>query len=74
MPTLLDLSAMKTYSLGGRAKWKDYVDLYFVFKYHFDLESVSNRTKELYGNDFNEKLLYEQLAYFEDIDYTEGID
>jgi len=25
IPTLLDLAAMKTYALGGRAKWKDYV-------------------------------------------------
>ncbi len=29
IPPLLDLAAMKTYALGGRAKWKDYVDLYF---------------------------------------------
>ena len=29
VPSLLDLAAMKTYALGGRAKWKDYVDLYF---------------------------------------------
>jgi hypothetical protein len=29
MPSLLNLAAMKAYALGGRAKWKDYVDLYF---------------------------------------------
>ena len=32
VPSLLDLAAMKTYALGGRAKWKDYVDLYFILK------------------------------------------
>jgi hypothetical protein len=34
MPSLLDLAAMKAYALGGRAKWRDYVDLYFIMKDH----------------------------------------
>ncbi len=29
MPDLLSLAAMKAFALGRRAKWKDYVDLYF---------------------------------------------
>ncbi len=29
MPDLLTLAAMKAYALGRRAKWKDYVDLYW---------------------------------------------
>ena len=29
MPDLITLSAMKAYALGKRAKWKDYVDLYY---------------------------------------------
>src|SRR3989338_3189846 len=29
---LLTLAAMKAYALGRRAKWKDYVDMYFIFK------------------------------------------
>ena len=32
LPTLLDLAAMKAHALGGRAKWKDYVDLYVLLK------------------------------------------
>jgi hypothetical protein len=32
MPTLLSLAAMKAFSLGRRAKWKDYVDLYFLLR------------------------------------------
>ena len=26
IPALIDLAAMKAYALGGRGKWKDYVD------------------------------------------------
>lgn len=74
MPTLLDLSAMKAYALGRRAKWKDYCDLYFILKDHFCLEDVSKRSKEIFGNLFNEKLFREQLCYFEDIDCSEKID
>ncbi len=74
IPSLLDLSAMKAHALGGRAKWKDYVDLYFLLKYSFRLHEISSRAKEIYGAYFNEKLFREQLAYFDDIDYRESID
>ena len=30
MPLLIDLAAMKAFALGRRAKWKDYVDLYWL--------------------------------------------
>ena len=73
MPTLLDLAAMKAYALGGRAKWKDYVDLYFLLKDHFHLANVSTRAKEIFGSFFNEKLFREQLSYFHDIDYSEKV-
>ena len=74
VPSLLDLAAMKAHALGGRAKWKDYVDLYFLLKYSFDLADISNRAKAIFGSYFNAKLFREQLAYFEDIDYRESID
>ena len=74
IPTLLDLAAMKTHALGGRAKWKDYVDLYFIFKNHHDLKEVSDRAAEIFGAYFNEKLFREQLCFFDDIDYSEKVE
>ena len=74
MPTLLDLSAMKAFALGGRAKWKDYVDLYFLLRDNFSLEQVSKNAKSVFGKSFNEKLFREQLPYFVDIDYTESVE
>ncbi len=74
MPTLLDLSAMKAFALGGRAKWKDYVDLYFLLRDNFSLEQVSENAKSVFGKSFNEKLFREQLPYFVDIDYTESVE
>ena len=74
MPALLDLGAMKAYTLGGRGKWKDYVDLYFLLRDHFSLNEIESRAHRLYGSVFNEKLFREQMAYFEDIDDTEEVD
>ncbi|RLD79247.1 MAG: hypothetical protein DRJ10_09125 [Bacteroidetes bacterium] len=73
IPELLDLAAMKAYALGGRAKWKDYVDLYFIIKYHYNFEQISEKAIETFGTFFNTKLFKEQLSYFEDIDYTEPV-
>lgn len=74
IPTLLDLAAMKTYALGGRAKWKDYVDLYFILKDHHSLAEISIRAADIFGSYFNEKLLREQLCFFDDIDYSEKVE
>jgi len=73
MPDVLTLSAMKAFALGKRAKWKDYVDLFFIFK-NYSLIEVVDRAKSIFGKEFNEKLFREQLSYFDDIDYSEKID
>jgi hypothetical protein len=73
IPNLLDLASMKAYELGGRAKWKDYVDLYFILKNHFSLKQVIENTIIVFGEFFNAKLFKEQLSFFEDINYSEPI-
>ncbi len=73
MPDILTLAAMKSFALGQRSKWKDYVDIFFILKTH-TFESVVSRTKKLFGTEFNERLFREQLSYFKDIDYSEKVD
>ncbi|MBU0619129.1 nucleotidyl transferase AbiEii/AbiGii toxin family protein [Patescibacteria group bacterium] len=72
MSDLLTLAAMKAFALGKRAKWKDYVDLYFIFK-KYQLKQVVVKSRELFKTEFNEKLFRSQLIYFKDIDYSEKI-
>ena len=74
LPSLLDLAAMKAYALGGRGKWKDYVDLYFIFKEYFSLEEVAKKADALFGDGFNEKLFREQLTFYADINYSEQVE
>lgn len=73
LPDVITLAAMKAYALGRRARWKDYVDLYFILKDFHTLKEIVKKAEQIFGIDFNEKLFRVQLAYFEDIDYTEKI-
>jgi len=74
MPSLLALSAMKAFALARRAKWKDYVDLYFILKNHYSIKDISAEAKQIFGDLFSEKLFREQMAFHEDIDYNEPVE
>jgi len=74
LPSLLDLAAMKSYALGRRAKWKDYVDLYFLLKQWFSIKEISDRANEIFGELFSEKLFRAQLTYFNDVNYSEKVE
>jgi hypothetical protein len=74
MPSLLTLSAMKAFALGRRAKWKDYVDLYFILKDYYSIKDISIEAKLIFGDLFSEKLFREQMAFHEDIDYSEPVE
>ncbi|MGB9707519.1 MAG: nucleotidyl transferase AbiEii/AbiGii toxin family protein [Microgenomates group bacterium] len=73
LPDLLTLGAMKAFALGRRSKWKDYVDLYFIFQ-RYSLKQLTEKAKEIFKSEFNEKLFRAQLSYFDDIDYSEEIE
>lgn len=73
MPDLLTLGAMKAFALGRRAKWKDYVDLYFILKDHHSFRQIADVATELFGQQFSEKLFKMQLGYFKGINYDEEV-
>ncbi len=74
MPNLLTLAAMKGYALGGRAKWKDYVDMFYIVKSYHTIDQISRKAEKVFREMFSAKLLRQQLSYFEDIDYSEEVD
>jgi hypothetical protein len=74
LPDLLTLAAMKAFALGRRAKWKDYVDLYFVIRDHHSVKDIIKRGHKMFGHEFNEKLFRSQLAYFGDVNYSEEVE
>jgi len=73
-PTLLTLSSMKAFALGRRAKWKDYVDLYFILRDYYSIREINEEAEKNFGEFFSEKLFREQLAFHKDIDYSESVE
>jgi hypothetical protein len=73
MPDLLHLAAMKAYALGRRAKWKDYVDLYFILNQQFTVQEIADAATAIFGGMFSTKIFKQQLCYFADIDYSEEV-
>lgn len=64
---------MKAFALGRRAKWKDYVDLYYLAKDYHSLTKIMKRTNQLFGEEFSEKMFRGQISYFDDLDYSEEV-
>ncbi len=74
IPDLLTLAAMKAYALCQRAKWKDYVDLYFIMQRFHSYQEVVACARKYFGGEFNEKLFRIQLGYFDDVNYEEDVE
>jgi hypothetical protein len=74
MPDLLTLAAMKAFALGQRAKWKDYVDLYFIIKKYHSIEKIVERAEKIFEGNFNERIFREVLGYFNDVNYDEKVE
>lgn len=63
-----EIGSTKAYSIGRRATFKDYVDLYFILKErHSSLEEIIDISEKKYGEAFNKRLFLEQLIYFKDV-------
>lgn len=73
MPDLLSLAAMKAFALGRRAKWKDYVDLFFLLRDKLTLREICDKADGLFSDLFSERLFRGQLAYHVDINYREPV-
>ncbi len=72
LASIEDIAADKSASLGRRAVWRDYVDLFYILKHNYlSLEKLIKLAEKKFGSEFNQILFLEQLAYFEDLEITE---
>lgn len=54
-----DIIADKAYTIGRRAVWRDYVDMYFVIKKQFvHLSKITSLAKKKFKGSFNESLFW----------------
>ena len=64
-----DIATNKAFIQGKRPKWRDYVDLYFLLKKDYiSFENLILMSKKKFGAGFSEKLFFEQLIYWDDIE------
>ncbi len=67
-----EIACSKAYTLGRRATFKDYVDIYFIFsENHSTLFETVDLASKKYGEMFDPRLFLEQLVYLEDVPETE---
>ena len=63
-----DIAADKAHTLGRRAVWRDYVDLFVLMKDQgLSMQSIVTSAKKKFQGDFVETQFLEQLSYFEDV-------
>lgn len=66
-----DIAMDKAFTIGRRAVWRDYVDLFFILKLgHTNIPELTKLSPSRFGSEFNPKLFLEQLVYFKDLQIT----
>lgn len=70
LASVLEIALMKSFSIGKRLSYKDYIDWYFMLTgNHVSLSEVIEGTKKKFGADFNDRLFLGQLVSMEDIPF-----
>lgn len=62
------IAIQKAYTIGRRGVWRDYFDLYSIFKTGGLISEIIAGATRSYGEVFNPKIFLEQLVYFDDLD------
>lgn len=69
MLSVKEIAVTKAYTIGRRGSFKDYVDLYFIFRGKYvSLKNIIELAGRKYGPEFNTRLFLEQLVYLEDLE------
>lgn len=68
LASVSDIAADKAHTLGRRAIWRDYVDIFLLLKNNLlTLEKIVGSAKQKFCGEFNETQFLEQLSYFGDV-------
>lgn len=63
-----DIAADKAHTIGRRAVWRDYVDIFCLLKKKIlTLPQIIKLAQKKFSGQFNDVLFLEQLTYFEDL-------
>lgn len=66
--SVADIAADKAQTIGRRAVWRDYVDLFFLLKEKtFTIEKIIELARKKFAGEFVETQFLEQLSFFGDL-------
>lgn len=69
LATIEDIAADKAHTLGRRAVWRDYVDLFYLLKHHgMTASTIMEAASKKFGGNFVREQFLEQLSYFGDLE------
>lgn len=67
LASVKDIAADKAHTIGRRATWRDYVDIFYLLKNKvLGLEEIIKLAEKKFRGDFASHLFLKQLTYFED--------
>lgn len=68
LSSIADIAANKANTLGHRAVWRDYVDLFWLMKEeNIAIDAITAWAKQKHPTEFVEAQFLEQLVYFQDL-------
>lgn len=68
LASIYDIAADKAHTIGRRAVWRDYVDLFVLLREKIvTLEQISRLAQKKFEGEFNEAQFLQQLCYFKDV-------
>jgi len=68
LATVSDIAADKAATIGRRAVWRDYVDIYWLLNTRIvDLQTIVHLAEMKFKGEFVSALFLEQLSYFDDV-------
>lgn len=68
LASIEDIIADKAHTLGRRALWRDYVDLFVVMKHHdINIAQIIALATKKFGGEFVKEQFLEQMSYFDDV-------
>lgn len=71
LASVKDIAADKAHTLGRRAVWRDYVDIFFLLKNQIiTINDIGILAEKKFGGEFSKALFLQQLTYFKDIEET----
>ena len=72
LSSIFDILADKAHTIGRRAIWRDYVDVFYVLRHnHMNITDIISDAQNKFKGEFVAEQFLEQLVYYDDIEVVD---